>query len=137
MKIMIDTNIFLDVFLERTAFSDGSAELLSLCENHKINGFISASCITDIFYIVRKSSHNTEKAYHAVGKVLEIAKVCAVTNQEILNAYLIHAKDFEDCLLAVCAKSNKCECIITRNKKDFSEFGIPLFTPEEFLSLIS
>ena len=136
MKIMVDTNIFLDVLLDRMPLSDSSSELLSLCENHKLDGFVSASCITDIFYIVRKSMHSTEMAYQAIGKIFQIVKICSVTNHDIFNAYLIHAKDFEDCLLAVCAKSNACECIITRNKKDFSEFGIPLFTPEEILSTI-
>lgn len=133
MKIMIDTNIFIDVLLDRDLLAETSAQVLTLCENHKISGFVSASCMTDIFYIVRKHTHNTELAYRAIGKVLDIVKVCPVTNQEILKAYAFRAKDFEDCLLATCAKANQCECIITRNKKDFSEFGIPVLTPEEFL----
>jgi predicted nucleic acid-binding protein len=47
-----------------------------------------------------------------------------------------HASDFEDCLLATCAKSNKCSAIVTRNKKDFLEFGITLLSPEELLESI-
>lgn len=130
---MIDTNIFIDVLLDRELLADSSAQVLTLCENHKFDGFVSASCITDIFYIVRKHTHQTEFAYRAVGKVLEIVKVCPVTNLEVLKAYQAHAKDFEDCLLAMCAESIQCECIVTRNTKDFNEFDIPVFTPEEFL----
>lgn len=134
MKIMCDTNVILDVLLERAPFADASAKLLSLCEDHKIDGFISASCLTDIFYLVRKYTHSTELAYTTIGKVLEIVKVCSVTNNDAITAFQQKAKDFEDCLVATCAKSIRCDCIVTRNKKDFEEFGIPLLTPSELLS---
>lgn len=133
MKIMIDTNIFMDVMLNRESLADTSAEVLTLCESRKFEGVVSASCVTDIFYIVRKHLHSTELAYQAVGKVLDIVKICPVTNQEILKAYEIHAQDFEDCLLAMCANANQCDCIITRNTKDFPDLGISVITPEEFL----
>lgn len=133
MKVMIDTNIFIDVLLDRELLAETSAQVLSLSENRRFDGFVTASCITDIFYIIRKNTHSTEMTYQAVGKVLQIVKVCPVTNQEILQAYQAHAKDFEDCLLAMCAKSIQCECIVTRNTKHFSDFDIPVFTPEEFL----
>jgi predicted nucleic acid-binding protein len=128
---MCDTNVFLDVLLEREPFVAASDKVLRMCEDHKLDGYITASCITDIFYLVRKYHHSNELAYKAVGKILEIAKVCPVTNNDILTAYQIRARDFEDCLLATCAKSIQCDSIITRNKKDFEEFGIPLMEPAE------
>ena len=133
MKIMCDTNIFLDVLLEREPFADDSSKVLSLCEEHKLDGFVSASCITDIFYLVHKYTHSTELAYKAVGKVLEIVKVCSVTNNDVLLAFQKKTKDFEDCLVATCAKSIHCDCIVTHNKKDFEGFDIPLLEPSELL----
>ena len=133
MKIMCDTNIFLDVLLEREPFVDDSSKILRLCEEHTLDGFVSGSCITDIFYLVRKYTHNVELAYQAIGKVLEIVKVCSVTNNDILVAFQRKAKDFEDCLIATCARSIHCDHIVTRNKKDFEEFDIPLLTPSELL----
>ena len=137
MKIMCDTNIILDVLLERAPFAEDSARVLALCEEHKLDGFISASCLTDIFYLVRKYTHSTELAYTAIGKILEIVKVCSVTNNDVITAFQQKAKDFEDCLVATCAKSIRCDCIVTRNKKDFEEFGVPLLTPSELLSQIN
>lgn len=134
MKIMCDTNIIIDVLLEREPFVEDSYQVLSLCEEHKIDGFISASSITDIYYLVRKYTHSTELAYNAVGKLLEIVKVCNVTNNDVLIAFQKTAKDFEDCLVATCAKSIHCDFIVTRNKKDFEEFDIPVLTPAELLS---
>lgn len=69
--------------------------------------------------------------------MLEIVKVCSVTNNDVLTAYQRKAKDFEDCLVATCAKSIRCDCIVTRNKKDFEAFDIPLLTPSELLQKLS
>ncbi len=136
MKIICDTNIFFDVLLEREPFVEDSAKVLSLCEEHKLNGFVSASCITDIFYIVRKYTHSNEIAYHSLGKILEIVKVCSVTNNDVLSAYQKKAKDFEDCLLAVCAKNIQCDYIITRNKRAFISLDVPVLEPSELLEKI-
>ena len=133
MRLMIDTNIFLDVLLQREPFFDSSKAVLKLCEDKKAQGFLSASSATDIFYIVRKGLQSTDAAYKALGSILDIVKVLTVTNDDVLNAFVRKAADFEDCLLATCAKSNKCAAIVTRNKKDFLDFGIPLVSPEELL----
>ena len=137
MKIMCDTNVIIDVLLEREHFVEDSCKVLSLCEEHRVDGFVSASSVTDIYYLVRKYTHSTELAYKAIGKLLEIVKVCSVTNNDVLSAFQRKARDFEDCLVATCAKSIHCEYIITRNKKDFEEFDIPLLTPAEFLQQFS
>ncbi len=133
MKIMCDTNVIIDVLLEREPFIEDSYKVLKLCEEHKIDGFVSASSVTDIYYLVRKYTHSTDMAYKAVGKLLEIAKVCSVTNNDILIAFQKRAKDFEDCLVATCAKCIHCDYIVTRNKRDFESFGIPALTPTEVL----
>ena len=135
MKLMIDTNIILDVLLEREPFYVNSRAVLEMCERKEIYGFISASAATDIFYLIRKALGNTADAYKALGHILNIVKVLTVTNDDVNNAFLQKAKDFEDCLLATCAKSNNCDGIVTRNQKDFRSFGIALFTPEEILSM--
>ena len=135
MKVMVDTNIFLDVLIEREPFYADSKAVLKLCENKKIYGFLSASSVTDIFYLIHRELHSVELAYKALGFVFDIVKVLTVTNEDVLNAYIQRAADFEDCLLATCAKSNHCDAIVTRNKKDFLLFGITLLTPEELLEL--
>lgn len=136
MRLMIDTNLFLDVLLQREPFYTDSRAVLELCERQKVSGFLSASSVTDLFYLVRRQLHSVELAYRALGSILNIVKVLTVTNEDVLNAYLQHASDFEDCLLATCAKANHCDAIVTRNKKDFLTFGITLFSPEELLGLI-
>ena len=133
MRYMIDTNIILDVLMEREPFYEKSKAVLILCEENRINGFISVSTAMDIFYLVRKALGNTDDAYTALGHMLNIVKVLTVTNEDVNSAFLQRARDFEDCLLATCAKSNKCDGIVTRNKRDFQNFDIPLFSPEEIM----
>ena len=125
MRLMIDTNIFLDVLIRREPFYKNSKSVLDLCERRAVLGFLSASSVTDIFYLIRRQLHS----------IFNIAKVLTVTNEDVLSAYAQRAADFEDCLLATCAKSNRCDAIVTRNKKDFLSFGITLLLPEELLAL--
>ena len=135
MRLMIDTNIFLDVLAEREPFFKDSKAVLDLCENKRVQGFLSASSATDIFYLIRRQLHSVDLAYKALGSVLDIAKVLTVTNEDVLPAYLQRVSDFEDCLLATCTKANQCDAIVTRNKKDFLSFWITLLSPEELLNI--
>ena len=137
MKLMIDTNVILDVLLERKEFYDASRAVLDLCEDRKISGYVSASSITDIFYLVRRALKNTDQTYEVISSLLEIVGVLNVKGSDVQRAFEKHAKDFEDCLMAESAKSNKCAGIVTRDKKDFQDFGIELYSPEQIVSKLS
>ena len=137
MRLIIDTNVVLDVLLERKEFYDNSKIVLDLCESKKILGFISASSITDIFYLVRRALMNTDETYKIIGSLLNILGVLTVTDTDVQRAFLRHAKDFEDCLLAETAKSNNCAGIVTRDEKDFQEFDIKLYSPEQVIKIFS
>ena len=134
MKLMIDTNVVLDVLLARPEFYEKSKAVLDLCERKKILGFVSASSITDIFYLVRRALRSTEETYKVIEALLNIVGVLSVTEADVQRAFLRHAKDFEDCLLAESAKSNSCVGIVTRDSRDFQNFEIPLYSPEEIIS---
>ena len=135
MRVMVDTNIVLDVLLKREGFFEQSRAVLSLCEERKIQGFVSASAVTDIFYLTKKALGSLEDTYKVISSLLNILKVLTVTNQDVILAFQQKARDYEDCLLATCTKSNKCDGIVTRNKRDFITFGVTLYTPEELLML--
>ena len=134
---MIDSNVVLDVLLGRKEFYDNSKNVLNLCENKKVLVFVSASSITDIFYLVRRALRNTDETYKIIGPLLNIVGVLNVTDRDVQRAFLKHAKDFEDCLLAESAKSNNYVGIVTRDEKDFQEFDIKLYSPEEIIKIFS
>lgn len=58
MRLLFDTNIILDIALKRDPFYKDSAELLKLIDTEKITGFITATTITDIYYIAKKRKRN-------------------------------------------------------------------------------
>lgn len=135
MKILIDTNIILDVLLQRKDFYDDSKKVLEKCENKEILGYVSVNTITDLYYLIHKSLHDTRKTYTALAAILDIVKVLTVTNEDVLNAFLKQKTDFEDCLLETVAISNKLDAIITRNKKDFQKDLINVYDANEFLKI--
>lgn len=135
-NVMIDSNVILDVFLERDPFFEASAKTLNLVYDKLVTAMIPASCITDIYYVARRISHNKEKSYKAIELVTKILEICDVTSDIIHTAFQHNADDFEDCILAECAKANECSYIITRNEKDFSEFEVRCITPEEFIEMM-
>ena len=51
MKILVDTNIVLDVMLKREPYYRVSAEILGLAKKEAIKEYVSASAITDIYYL--------------------------------------------------------------------------------------
>lgn len=136
IQVMLDTNIFIDVLIKRLPFAENSRQIISLCENKIIAGWVCATTVTDIFYYLHKHFHNTELSYNALSQILKICKVAAVTSNEIKQAYIRHARDFEDCLLATCAQSQHCDYVVTRNKKDFAELPVKAVEPEELLHIL-
>jgi predicted nucleic acid-binding protein len=52
MTILLDTNVILDVLLKRTPFLEKSALVLLLSEKKLVDGYVTASSITDIFFLI-------------------------------------------------------------------------------------
>lgn len=136
MDCLIDTNIFLDVFLKREGLFKDSKDVLALCRDNKIHGYISSSSLTDIFYILNKYLKDKDKTYLYLGYILELVSIISVDNEDIKSAFNLKAKDFEDALVATCAKRQGINIIITRNTKDFKDFDVKSIKPEKFLEQI-
>lgn len=133
MKIFIDTNLILDVLAERKPFFKTSKRIWEIVENGDAKGYLSATTITDIFYIIRKQL-GKDNAYDIVKKILMVFNITSVTETDVRKALNLGFKDFEDALQTVCAKKIKADYLITRNKKDFQKgVGINIVDAEEFL----
>ena len=106
MKIFLDTNLILDVLAERIPFYENSRRIWEFVEKKDLTGYLSATTITDIFYIVNKQLGN-EKAYETIGKILTIFDIISVSETDIRKALNLGLKDFEDAIQLVCAKKIK------------------------------
>lgn len=134
MKILVDTNVILDIFLQREPFFKTSLNSLQKAIALDFDCFISVSAATDIYYVLRKSLKSKEQAKYCISKITNLAKFCDVMSSDINSALLSEISDFEDAVVDSIAIRNDMDFIITRNVKDFEQSETPVLTPTEFLS---
>ena len=135
MKVLIDTNVALDILLKRQYYSN-ALTVFKLAEEKIISGYISASAITDIFFL-SKNDLGKKPAKEALKRILSVFKPAAVTDSHIYQALDLDWSDFEDSIQFVVGESLLADYIITRNVQDFSASPIPAVTPEHFLQSIT
>lgn len=139
MKVFLDTNILLDLLLEREEF-EASAQILDMANNGKFKLFVSALTMVNVAYVYQKTvgRHIVIPNIKVLTSVME---VLPIDNGCIQKALYLEGNDYEDVLQAVCAANAGCDCIITRNAKDYkikpglsNGLALPkVYTPAEFL----
>lgn len=133
--VFIDTNIFLDLLLNRGKFADAAENLLHWCEDGRLIGTTSAINISNIYYLVnqQKSKAETKKV---IRKLLDFISIPNTTKKDLLLAAESNFRDFEDAIQYYTAlNANGINYIVTRNKKDYKLSSIPVVTAEEFIKL--
>ncbi len=136
MKVLFDTNIILDVLLIRNPFFALSANLLDAVESKDIDGFLCATTLTTIDYLVTKFQ-NKSFAKLAISKLLSLYSIAEV-NQSVLNfANTSNFSDFEDAVLYFSALNVGVDSIVTRNNNDFTSANLPVYTPNQLWDLIN
>ena len=135
MKILIDTNVLVDVFYNREPFVHDAQKVLNLVEVHQVQGFITANSVTDLHYVLMRALKDKEVVKEAMRVLLALVKIIDVTGEDIRKAFLLDGKDFEDDLQCVCAERAKMDYIVTRNVKDFGSSKVPAIEPENFLAM--
>ena len=132
LNLLIDTNVVVDSFLEREPFLSMSRRAISLSKKYPVKSFISASTVTDIYYITYKNLKDHQVVRGLFSEIFEFVGVVKVTTDDIHNAFALNWKDFEDSVQYAVAKSNGFDGIVTRNMQGFVDDEVKIFTPEEF-----
>ena len=132
MKLLIDTNVILDMFFQRNG-SDNSMKLFRKIRDNGDSAYISASSVTDLFYIIRKEVHDMEKTYVIMENIFKLVSVLSVTEKDIQDAFRLKWKDFEDCVQYMTSKNNGADYIITVNVKDYADAELPVRTPSAWI----
>lgn len=137
MKLLIDTNVVLDVLLRREPFFRTAAEVLSLTQRDEVREYVSASAITDIYYIANKQMKDRDAVRDLLKRLLMIVSVAAVSEREIQNALNLAWGDFEDSVQYSVALLNEMDGIVTRNPSDYQEANMRIWLPEQALELFA
>ena len=135
MKILIDTNVILDVLCNRADFVEDSLRVFKYCEADRIEGYISALSIPNIVYIMRKELDG-ERVKEILTALTSIFTVVDLRERDLLRAADWNFPDYEDALQAVCASRIKANYIVTRNIKDFKYSPVPAVKPSELFERI-
>ncbi len=132
MKLLIDTNVILDMVFHRKGCDD-SMKLFRKIKDYGYVAYITASSVTDLFYITRKVLHDTEQTYAVMENIFKLVTVLSVTEKDIMDAFGQKWKDFEDCVQYMTGKNSGADFIITVNRGDFEDVLLPVRTPAEWL----
>jgi len=133
MKLLIDTNIILDYLMKREPWAEAAQEIILAIAEEKIEGYITANSLTDIYYLLRKHLGKKEQAKHVLTGLIEIIKILDVNGADCEKALKLDMTDFEDALLICCGERNKVDHIVTRNLKDFEGSPISVSEPDAIL----
>ena len=149
MKICFDTNVVLDVMLQRAPFVRESALALSLVERIDLgdpsddsgrpplqlfSGLLCATTITTAHYIIRRAQGEVV-ARQSIGRLLQMTDLAHVTRAVFAAALKSTMTDFEDAVLSHAAAQAGASAIITRNVRDFAASPVRAYTPTEWLAI--
>ena len=135
MVLLIDTNIVLDVLLNRPEFVKDSSMIWKLCETEQAKGYISTLTYANMMYIMRKqlTPDQIEDVYRKLNLIFEFADFSPAVLDRAVN---MKWKDFADAVQSATAEHIHADYIITRNLKDFAKSKVMAFTPSELLARI-
>ena len=136
MKLLLDTNIVLDVLMDRMPFSDFAVELFSRIEDGTMIGYLCGTTITTVYYLASKSI-GAPRARQEIKKLLNIFEVAPVNRHVVESALFAEFDDFEDAVIHAAACQVGADAIVTRNQKDFKKSRIPVYSSEEMMKSLT
>ena len=134
-QALIDTNVVLDVLLDRQPHVEGSAAVWAAIETGLAKGFLAAHAVTTIHYLVRREL-GSARAKRTAGAILRIFDVATVDATVIQEALQLSLPDFEDSVTAAAAQLAGCDFIVTRDPKGFRGSPVRTLTPEAVLPIL-
>ena len=135
-KVLLDTNVIVDIATRREPFFEYSSKVFELTVEKKIVAYVSASTITDIFYILQKEN-GKPNTIQFLKELFDYIDILGVDKTIIINSLNSGWKDFEDAVQGNVAIENLLDIIITRNTKDFAKLdGVKILSPFEFFAQV-
>jgi len=136
LKVLFDTNIVLDLLMDRRPFSEAAALLFSKVEDGTLIGFLCGTTITTVYYLASKAL-GAAQAQNEVKKILGLFEVAPVNRPVLESALAAGFNDFEDAVIYEAACHVGADAIVTRNQKDFKNSKISVYTSTELARIMS
>ena len=136
MKVLVDTNVILDVLQNRQPYAQAAVQLIARIERKEISGYVCATTITTIFYLAAKAV-GIAAAHVQIKQLLVLFDVAQVDKTVLLNASQAGFSDFEDAVLHEAGRQVGVDCLVTRNIKDFKHATMPVYMPAELAAILA
>ncbi|NJL40346.1 MAG: PIN domain-containing protein [Leptolyngbyaceae cyanobacterium SM1_4_3] len=136
MRVLVDTNIVLDFLLQREPFSQNAEMLFQAIDKEEVVGYITATTLTDIFYIARRHTRDVEQARQAVSETLTAMAICPVDRTVLELAFDSGLNDFEDAVQIFSAVTQGLDAIVTRDAQGFLSSPISVLSVQELLQQV-
>jgi predicted nucleic acid-binding protein len=134
--VLFDTNVVLDVLLEREPHVHAASRLFALLDNGRLEGSICATTATTVYYIAAKS-FGRKRAQRHVHDLLALFDVACVEGGVLERALDLGFDDVEDAVLHEAARAGGMAAIVTRDGKGFARACLPVFEPAELLAALA
>ena len=131
-RVLLDTNVILDVLLEREPFVGDAAAIWQAVQDQVIQGYVTATTLTNIYYIADKLKGPTV-ARVAISEILSVMRVCAVNDEILRSALALSVADYEDAVQVACALATDLEVIVTRDPAGFASSPVPSIALSDFV----
>lgn len=135
MRVLVDTNVVLDVLLDRRPFADAATQVFALVEESRIEGLLCATTITTVDYLLCQALP-PEKARGALQRLLDLFEIAPVNRPVLEQALRSRITDFEDAVLEQAGRLAAVDAITTRNASDFVKSSITVFDPIELVAAV-
>ncbi|MBC8230817.1 PIN domain-containing protein [bacterium] len=132
MRVLIDTNIILDVLFDRQPFVEDAVKLWQLVEAERVIGYLTATTLTNIFYIARKQL-GTERTREVIADLLAVFEICPVGREILSDALSLPFVDYEDAVQEAVAQQADVDAIITRNLADYTHSTFRVMTAGDII----
>jgi len=134
-NVLLDSDVILDFFLDREPHSNYTSYVLSQIELKKLNGYLTAVIISNVYYLLCKMSTH-DRVMKKLNQLMTLTDVLLIDKQIILKAMNSKFKDFEDAMQNyACESHGKIDLILTRNTKDYRKSEISIMTPEQYYKM--
>jgi predicted nucleic acid-binding protein len=135
VTVLLDTNIVMDALQERPPFDIEAKEILLRSQKREFSCCFTANAVADVFYLYSKA-RGIKTARAALDFLLATYKVISVTHEDCIAAMSLSIGDFEDALVAQCARKANVDYIITRDEALLlDDMPVKTVSPKEFLKL--
>jgi len=135
VKILVDTNVVLDVLMDRRPHSAESARVFRHIEEGRVSALLCATTITTLDYLLTQSL-NRRDARQCLVKLMRLFEIAPVNRAVIEAALASGIVDFEDAVLEQAAAFAGADAVVTRNAKDFARSSFQILDPLQFLALV-